>query len=270
MVYNIRWSAFAFQEDGFMIDEKVMYSLSRRQRTVLKFIARYQSKKGYSPSIRDICKGVGLSSSSSVHLHLKTLEEKGYIRRDPTKPRTIEIRIKPEGDQYSLYDRNEESYAAPVTVEIQVKKTDKTVDSVQREKPVNNPQLKEYPLVRGYSHEIPLLDPVNIEQYIMLPDIVVGNKDAFLLRMTNNSMTGAGIFEGDICIIYPAEDFEDGEIAALYAGGNVTVKRVFRHMNAYRLEPENRKMNPVFVKEIKMIGKVRGLIRTACNNLQSK
>jgi repressor LexA len=246
-----------------MIDEKVMYSLSKRQRAILKYIVRYQSRKGYSPSIRDICKGVGLSSSSSVHLHLKTLEDKGYIRRDPTKPRTIEVTIKPEGEPVTASEQPIDSK----TRELRLERASKTVELSKETVTGNDVVLVECPLIKGYSQNIELFAPSNIEKVIPLPEFVVGRTDAFLLRMMNDSMIGAGIFEGDLCIVYPDDNFEDGEITVLFASGNVTIKKVFRHLNAYRLEPENRKMNPVFVKEIIVLGKVVGLIRTARNNI---
>jgi repressor LexA len=241
-----------------MVEEKELYGLTKRQRAVLKYIARFYSKKGYSPSIRDICKGVGLSSSSSVHLHLKTLEDRGFIKRDSAKPRTIEVMVSFEGEKNGderIADQKERDISSQ----------EKKVTTGTREESFlnNRDKMGEYPLLKGYSQNVSLTDPSNVECYITLPDFIAGREDAFLLRMMNDSMIGAGIFEGDLVIIYPEDEVNDGEIAALFSGGNVTIKRVFRHMNAYRLEPENRKMNPVFVKEIQVLGKLQGLIRPA-------
>jgi repressor LexA len=254
-----------------MICENELPKLTRRQQEVFKFITRYHAKKGYSPSIRDICKGVKLSSSSSVHLHLKTLEDKGFIRRDPTKPRTIEILhnigLNQVNNENLVKEKVEEE-----TIEIkreQIQEPEKIQESIAPISPFPADleyKIVECPLYKSYAPGTTFFDKSNIDTNYYLPLPIIGKEDAFLLRMNNDSMTGAGIFPDDLCIFYPSETFDDGDIAAVYSGGTLTIKRIHRALGAYRLDPENRKMNPVFVKKIELLGILQGILRPPSEN----
>jgi repressor LexA len=230
-----------------MIDEKELYGLSQRQRAILRFIVSFREKKGYPPSIRDIGKGVGLSSSSTVYSHLNTLAERGFIHRDPSKPRAMDVLIK---------DRKEEA------------------EKPRPEPPPPPPVAENTTIHRGQDGHVmcsllrddfqgrSIFDPANIEERFSLPEKIAGSPDAFLVRMTNDSMVEGGILKGDLCIIHPGGALLDGEIALVESGGSLTIKRVFRQMSFYRLEPQNRKMRPVYVKELVILGKVAGIIRS--------
>ncbi len=230
-----------------MLEEKQLYGLSRRQRSIIRFIVSFCRDKGYPPSIRDIGTGVGLSSTSTVHAHLGTLEKKGFIRRDPSRPRAMEV----------------------ITERACVPPAEKDLEHFTRchdpGKKKQETELIECPLVRDYS-DAHLRDWFrmnrNVQRIISLPRIILGSPDAFLFRMINDSMIEAGILEGDFCIFHPADQVKDGEIALIASANQMTIKRVYRHLNLYRLEPENRRMNSVFVRELVMLGCLKGIIRS--------
>jgi len=212
-------------------------NITRQQRKILNFIVKFTDKNGFPPAIRDIGKAVGLSSSSTIHFHLNKMEKEGIIRRDPTKPRAIKVLINPGNG----------------------KKSDgKSTESTTIEK---REDVVDYPLITGYRKDVPFFSKNNVEKIIPLPVEIFGNRDGFLLRMPGESMTGIGINNGDLCIINREENVNDGDIAVIATNGEMTVKRVFRHLGAYRLEPENRRMNPVYVKDVKILGKLVGVLR---------
>lgn len=195
--------------------------LNKRQQDILEFIQRNIQRKGYPPSVREIGEAVGLSSSSTVHGHLNQLEEKGYIRRDPTKPRAIEILNGP----YSL----------------------KTMVQV--------------PLVGRITAGNPILAVENIEDTFPLPLELVGTNDVFMLTVSGESMIEAGIMDGDFLIVKKQSFANNGDIVVALLDDEATVKRFFREKNTIRLQPENRYMEPIYAREVTILGKVIGLYR---------
>jgi repressor LexA len=195
--------------------------LNKRQQDILEFIQRNIQRKGYPPSVREIGEAVGLSSSSTVHGHLNQLEEKGYIRRDPTKPRAIEILNGP----YSL----------------------KTMVQV--------------PLVGRITAGNPILAVENIEDTFPLPLELVGTNDVFMLTVSGESMIEAGIMDGDFLIVKKQSFANNGDIVVALLNDEATVKRFFREKNTIRLQPENRYMEPIYAREVTILGKVIGLYR---------
>lgn len=237
--------------------------LTKRQRSIYQYIVRFIRRKGYPPTVRDIGKGVGLSSASTVHFHLNTLEKKGFIERDPSKPRAIKPLLGEDEDTSGEKADLGEAFPAEEAGVRGEEYPPREVDSSPMDRPCDEVSIPfiEYPIIKGYHEEIPLLDGINVESTIPLPLTLVGEEEGFLLRMQGDSMSGAGINDGDLCIMRPTNAFKDGDIAAVVSNGQLTVKRVFNHMGLYRLEPDNRKMNPVYVKHIKILGKFSGVIR---------
>ncbi len=214
--------------------------LTPRQREVLDFILKYKKEKGYSPSIREIGKGVGLSSPATVHRHVQVLKEKGFLKVEPSKSRSIEIK---------LGGREKEKQEKDL-VSSTVKKESKSV----------NYDIFLYKIVKGYDSKNKVFQ---VEGKIPLPLSVTGRRDAFLYCMENDSMKEDGILKGDLCIVHPQNELEEGCVHLLVSSDQITIKRVFRRFGAYCLEPANRKMNPVYVKDIHILGKVVGLVRKA-------
>lgn len=198
--------------------------LTKRQQEIFDFIKRYSAKYGYPPTVRDIGKAVGLASSSTVHAHLANLERIGLLRRDPSKPRAIE-----------LFDRA----AAGV-------------------KSFVNPGL---PLVGQVAAGQPVLAEENIEEYVQTPSFAGGDDGGYLLRVRGDSMKNAGIFENDLVVVRPQESATDGDIVVALIGEDATVKRFFRENDHVRLQPENEAMEPIRSREVKVLGKVVGLMR---------
>ena len=197
--------------------------LTKRQKEIFDFIGRYAAKTGYPPTVREIGKAVGLHSSSTVHAHLSNLEKIGLLRRDPTKPRAIEL----------LFDR--------------AKKTIMPGNGL--------------PLVGQVAAGAPILAEENIEEYIEVPDVIGGEDGDYVLRVRGESMIGAGIFEGDYVIVRPADDASDGEIVVALLGDEATVKRYFRESDHIRLQPENETMEPIRTTEATVLGRAIGVLR---------
>ncbi len=205
-----------------------MEELTDRQRQIFRFIASTVDEKGYPPTVREICDGVGLRSPSTVHSHLSGLESKGYIRRDPAKGRAIEI----------LH-----------------------VPSV----PSRNPEVLMVPLVGRVTAGSPVLAVENIEEMVPLPrQLARGGKDeTFLLRVEGSSMVEAGIHDGDMVIVRRQQHADDGDIVvALVGDEDATVKRFFRERDHVRLQPENSAMQPIIARDVRILGKVMGLFRS--------
>ena len=198
--------------------------LTKRQQEIFDFIKRYSAKYGYPPTVRDIGKAVGLASSSTVHAHLANLERIGLLRRDPSKPRAIE-----------LFDRA----AAGVRGFV-------------------NPGL---PLVGQVAAGQPVLAEENIEDYVQTPSFAGGDQGEYVLRVHGDSMKNAGIFQDDLVVVRPQESAQDGEIVVALIGEEATVKRFFRENDHVRLQPENEAMEPIRSREVKVLGKVVGLMR---------
>jgi repressor LexA len=199
--------------------------LTKRQQEIFDFIKRYSAKYGYPPTVRDIGKAVGLASSSTVHAHLANLERIGLLRRDPTKPRAIE-----------LLDRAAAAAASFV-----------------------KPGL---PLVGQVAAGQPVLAEENIEDYIQTPAFAGGDHGEYLLRVRGESMIKAGIFDGDLVVVRGQETASDGEIVVALVGEEATVKRFFQEEDHVRLQPENDAMEPIRSREVRVLGKVVGLMRS--------
>jgi repressor LexA len=207
--------------------------LTKRQQEIFDFIRKYSAKYGYPPTVRDIGKAVGLASSSTVHAHLANLEKIGLLRRDPSKPRAIE-----------LLDRVDRAVGNAVD----------SVRSIVRSEGL--------PLVGSVAAGQPVLAEENIEEYISVPDVAGGGDGEYLLRIRGDSMKNAGIIEGDIVVVRPQETAREGEIVVALLGEEATVKRFFREPDHIRLQPENETMEPIRSKEVKVLGRVVGLLRS--------
>lgn len=261
--------------------KKEMEKLTQRQRAIFRFIMRFLKKNGYPPTVRDIGKGVGLSSSSTVHFHLNSLEEMGFIKRDPSKPRALKIMVETEKDEVKPDEKTDNKKTTELElpygeenqghISLNEEKSEEIISKAdipekiviisEPREPVKTYNVMEYPLMKGYSETISFMDESNIEKLVPLPMELTGEKDGFLLRMNGRSMEGIGILDGDLCIFHKSDEISEGEIAAVISNNELTVKRVFGHMGFYRLDPENRRMNPVYVKELTILGKLTGSIR---------
>ena len=198
--------------------------LTKRQQEIFDFIKRYSSSHGYPRTVRDIGKAIGLTSSSTVHAHLANLEKLGLLRRDPTRPRAIEV----------LVD-----------------KAKKVVPGVE----------SGLPLVGSVAAGQPVLAEENIEDYVEIPPIAGGDAGEFLLRVRGDSMKDAGILEGDHVVVRRQETATDGEIVVAQIGDEATVKRFFREPDHVRLQPENDDYEPIITREVEILGKVVGVMR---------
>ncbi|MFG6118374.1 transcriptional repressor LexA [Thalassobacillus sp. B23F22_16] len=205
-----------------------MSKLSKRQQEILKFIKEEVLAKGYPPSVREIGQAVGLASSSTVHGHLARLEKKGFIRRDPTKPRAIEVL---ELEEEQNIPRSEASYA---------------------------------PVIGKVTAGSPITAIENIEEYVPLPENLAGGEEnTFVLVVEGESMIEAGILDGDMVIVKQTPTAQNGEIVvAMTEDEEATVKRFFKEKNHIRLQPENATMEPIVLQEVSILGKVVGLYRS--------
>jgi repressor LexA len=203
--------------------------LTKRQQEIFDFIRKYSAKYGYPPTVRDIGKAVGLASSSTVHAHLANLEKIGLLRRDPSKPRAIELLDRAVGS---------------------------AVESV---KGIVRPEG--LPLLGSVAAGQPMLAEENIEEYVSIPEIAGGQDGEYLLRIRGDSMKDAGILEGDHVVVHPQDTARDGEIVVALLGEDATVKRYFKEPDHVRLQPENETMEPIRSKEVKVLGRVVGLLR---------
>jgi repressor LexA len=203
--------------------------LTKRQQEIFDFIRKYSQKYGYPPTVRDIGKAVGLASSSTVHAHLANLEKIGLLRRDPSKPRAIE-----------LLDRAVEN----------------AVESVK-----GIVRSEGLPVLGAVAAGQPVLAEENIEEYVSIPDIAGGREGEYLLRIRGDSMKNAGILEGDHVVVHPQDTARDGEIVVALLGEEATVKRFFKEADHIRLQPENESMEPIRSKEVKVLGRVVGVLR---------
>jgi repressor LexA len=200
----------------------VEQNLTQRQQEIFDFVKRYVGEHGYPPTVRDIGQAIGLASSSTVHAHLANLEKLGVLRRDPTKPRAIEV----------LKDRARD-VVAPAGL----------------------------PVVGQVAAGQPVLADENIEEYVPVPGIAGGDDGEFVLRVKGDSMKDAGILEGDFVIVRRQETAGDGDIVVALVGEEATVKRFFRENDHVRLQPENEAMEPIRTREAQVLGRVVGLCR---------
>ncbi|WP_028782876.1 transcriptional repressor LexA [Thalassobacillus devorans] len=203
-----------------------MSKLSKRQQEILQFIKEEVLAKGYPPSVREIGQAVGLASSSTVHGHLARLEKKGFIRRDPTKPRAIEVL---ELEEEQNIPRSEASYA---------------------------------PVIGKVTAGTPITAIENIEEYVPLPQNLAGEENTFVLVVEGESMIEAGILDGDMVIVKQTPTAQNGEIVvAMTEDEEATVKRFFKEKSHIRLQPENATMDPIILHDVSILGKVVGLYR---------
>ena len=197
--------------------------LTKRQQEIFEFIKRYSAEHGYPPTVRDIGQAIGLTSSSTVHAHLANLERLGVLRRDPTKPRAMEV----------LIDKAKQIVAPPGV-----------------------------PLVGRVAAGAPLLAEENIEEYHQVPPVLGGDEADFMLRVNGDSMKDAGILDGDYVVVQKAETARKGEIVVAIVGEEeATVKRFYKERDHIRLEPENADFEPILSRDVKIEGRVVGVFR---------
>ncbi|WP_346910749.1 transcriptional repressor LexA [Faecalicatena orotica] len=197
--------------------------ISKKQLEILEYIKSQILERGFPPAVREICEAVSLKSTSSVHSHLETLEKNGYIRRDPTKPRAIEI-------------------------------LDDTFNLTRRE-------VVNVPLIGRVAAGEPLLAQENIENYFPIPMEFMPNKQTFLLTVKGESMINAGILDGDMVLVEQAQTADNGDMVVALIEDGATVKTFYREEGVCRLLPENDYMDPIIVKDVSILGKVIGVFR---------
>ena len=197
--------------------------ISSKQKEILEFMKKEILSKGYPPAVREICEAVHLKSTSSVHAHLETLEKNGYIRRDPAKPRAIEI----VDDCFNLSRR----------------------------------EIVNIPIVGTVTAGQPILAVENIEGYYQVHTDYMPNTETFMLKVKGESMINAGIFDGDYIIVQRQSHAQNGDFVVALIEDSVTVKTFYKEKDCYRLQPENDYMSPIIVPEVEILGKVIGLFR---------
>lgn len=211
--------------------------LGKRQLAIYNFIRSYSDEHGYPPSVREIGAAVGLASPSTVHMHLKVLEEQGLIKRDSKKPRTIEVMRDDQGSP----------------------EASQPLASVSQDVGANVIRL---PLVGRVAAGVPILAEQNVEETLALPTSVVGDASSFVLRVRGESMINAGIFDGDYIVVKEQHDAHDGEIVVALIDDSATVKTFYRERDRVRLQPENDAMEPIYVENPVILGRVTALIRS--------
>lgn len=197
--------------------------ISKKQLEILEYIKSQILERGFPPAVREICEAVNLKSTSSVHSHLETLEKNGYIRRDPTKPRAIEI-------------------------------LDDTFNLTRRE-------VVNVPLIGRVAAGEPLLAQENIENYFPIPMEFMPNKQTFMLTVKGESMVNAGILDGDMVLVEQCQSASNGDMVVALIEDGATVKTFYKEEGVYRLQPENDYMEPIIVKHVSILGKVIGVFR---------
>lgn len=197
--------------------------ISAKQLEILEYIKAQILERGFPPSVRDICEAVHLKSTSSVHSHLETLEKNGYIRRDPTKPRAIEIL-----DESFNFNRRE---------------------------------MVNVPMVGRVAAGEPILAEQNIENYFPIPMEYMPNNQTFMLKVRGESMINAGIFDGDYVLVEQTASASNGDMVVALIEDGATVKTFYREEGVIRLQPENDALDPIIVKDVQIMGKVIGVFR---------
>ena len=211
-------------------------ALTKRQIAILDFIIQQIRLKGYPPSVREIGEAVGLQSSSTVHSHLTQLEQKGYIKRDPTKPRAIMILKDTSGD--------EDFYTTPST----------EANTFE--------EMVTLPLIGQVAAGQPILAEENVEDTIPFPMRFIRHNDSFLLKVRGDSMINVGIFDGDLIIVAPCQTADNGDIVVALIEDEATVKTFYKEKSRIRLQPENDTMAPIYADDDQILGKVIALFRT--------
>ena len=197
--------------------------ISKKQQEILEYIKDQILQRGFPPAVREICEAVNLKSTSSVHSHLETLEKNGYIRRDPTKPRAIEI-------------------------------LDDTFNLTRRE-------MVNVPIIGQVAAGQPILAEENVEDYFPFPAERMPNKQTFLLKVKGESMINAGILDGDYVLVEQDATASNGDMVVALVEDSATVKTFYKEEGVFRLQPENDFMDPIIVKEVSILGKVIGVMR---------
>ena len=197
--------------------------ITAKQQEILEYIKSEILNKGYPPAVREICEAVHLKSTSSVHSHLETLEKNGFIRRDPTKPRAIEI----IDDDFNLVRR----------------------------------EIISVPVIGSVAAGEPIFAEQNIEGYLPVLPEDMPDGEAFMLRVKGESMVKAGIFDGDRVLVKKQEHAENGDIVVALVDDSATVKTFYREDGHFRLQPENDSMKPIILDDVSVVGKVTGLFR---------
>jgi repressor LexA len=197
-------------------------NLTKRQQEIFEYVKTYAREHGYPPTVRDIGKAIGLTSSSTVHAHLANLEKLGVLKRDPTKPRALEV-------------------------------------LVDKAKSVVTPNG--LPLVGQVAAGQPVLADENIEEYVPVPQIAGGDEGEFVLRVRGDSMKDAGIFDKDYVVVRPQSTATNGQIVVAMLEGEATVKRFFKEKQRVRLQPENDALEPIYARNVEILGRVVGVCR---------
>ena len=197
--------------------------ITAKQEEILEYIKSQILERGFPPSVRDICEAVHLKSTSSVHSHLETLEKNGYIRRDPTKPRAIEILVV-------------------------------SFNFIRRE-------MVNLPVIGLVAAGEPLLAEQNIENYFPIPMEYMPNKQTFMLKVHGESMINAGILDGDFVLVEQSAVADNGDIVVALLEDSATVKRFYKEEGIFRLQPENDALEPIIVRDLQIMGKVIGVFR---------
>lgn len=205
-----------------------MSELTPKQREILEYIVQEVREKGYPPAVREIGKAVNLKSSSTVYSHLVSLEKKGFIRRDPTKPRAIEILL----SEYKIQ-----------TTEVEERR------------------IINLPILGKVAAGSPILAVENVEDFFPLPLDFVQNQESYILQIKGDSMIEAGIFNGDYVIVHQQSTAKNGDIVVALIDNEATVKTFYKEKDHIRLQPENSLLEPIIVQEVKILGKVIGLFR---------
>jgi repressor LexA len=205
--------------------------LTARQQEIFDFLVDYVARLGYPPTVREIGEAVGLASPSTVHAHLANLERAGLLRRDPTKPRALEL-----------------------------------LGGSRKRAAAETPGVERLPLVGEIAAGGPLLAEENVEEHVAIPDLLAHGGADFLLRVKGDSMVDAGILEGDLVVVRRQDTARNGEIVVALAGDDestdeATVKRFFREDGRIRLQPENDALEPIYASHVKVLGKVVGVLR---------
>jgi len=222
-----------------MFDQRGAGMLSKRQREIFDFVVAYADKHGYPPTVREIGEAVGLASPSTVHAHLANLERAGYLKRDPTKPRALEVVGRER---------------APAVAALGPAR-------------IAAPEAPRLPLVGEIAAGGPLLAEENIEDYLAVPEPLAAGGDDFLLRIKGESMIEAGILPGDYVVVHRQQTARDGDVVVALAGQDeaadeATVKRFFRENGRIRLQPENSALEPLYPDHVRILGKVTGVFRS--------
>ncbi|MEI3340433.1 MAG: transcriptional repressor LexA [Eubacterium sp.] len=197
--------------------------ITDKQREILEYIKNEILNRGYPPAVREICEAVHLKSTSSVHAHLETLEKNGYIRRDPTKPRAIEI----VDDSFNLTRR----------------------------------EMVNVPIVGKVAAGMPILAVENVENYFPIPMEFMPNAPTFMLQVKGESMINVGIYDGDMILVKQQPTASNGDIVVALVEDSATVKTFYKENGYFRLQPENDSMDPIIVNEVSILGKVIGVFR---------